>query len=161
VQPARPADAGGATAPVAEESLESRIGGHWLLYVGTAALVLGIGFFVKYAFDNNWINETGRVLIGAAIGLVMVFGGHRIARRGYALYGRSSRGRVRRSLHLGVRGARVLRPHRPTAAFGLMVLITAGAALAADLHRSPGLAVFAVTGDSSRRFSSAAARTPK
>ena len=47
--------------PSAQESLESRIGGHWLLYVGTAALVLGIGFFVKYAFDNDWITETGRV----------------------------------------------------------------------------------------------------
>ena len=35
------------------DSLESRIGGRWLLYIGTAALVLGIGFFVKYAFDNN------------------------------------------------------------------------------------------------------------
>jgi len=147
VQPARPADAGGATAPVAEESLESRIGGHWLLYVGTAALVLGIGFFVKYAFDNNWINETGRVLIGAAIGLVMVFGGHRIARRGYALYGQIVAGGGFAALYISVYAALAFYAliGRP-AAFGLMVLITAGAALAADLHRSPGLAVFAVTG---------------
>jgi uncharacterized membrane protein len=136
-----------AAGPAREDSLESRIGGHWLLYIGTAALVLGIGFFVKYAFDNNWIDQTGRVLIGAAAGLVMVAGGHFIARRGYALYGQIVAGGGFAALYVSVFAALsfyglIGRP----AAFGLMVLITAGAALAADLHRSPGLAVFAVTG---------------
>ena len=133
--------------PVAEESLESRIGGHWLLYVGTAALVLGIGFFVKYAFDNDWINETGRVLIGGAIGIAMAAGGHRIARRGYALYGQIVAGGGFAALYISVYAALsfyglIGRP----GAFALMVLITAAAALAADVHRSQGLAVFAVTG---------------
>ena len=136
-----------AAAPVAEESLESRIGGHWLLYVGTAALVLGIGFFVKYAFDNDWINETGRVLIGGAIGIAMAAGGHRIARRGYALYGQIVAGGGFAALYISVYAALsfyglIGRP----GAFALMVLITAAAALAADVHRSQGLAVFAVTG---------------
>jgi uncharacterized membrane protein len=53
----------------AADTLETRIGGRWLLYIGMAIFVLGIGFFVKYAFDNDWINETGRVLIGGLIGL--------------------------------------------------------------------------------------------
>ncbi|MFO7695234.1 MAG: DUF2339 domain-containing protein [Vicinamibacterales bacterium] len=129
------------------ESLESRIGGRWLLYIGTAALVLGIGFFVKYAFDNDWINETGRVLIGAAVGLAMVLGGHRIARRGYALYGQIVAGGGFAALYISVFAALAFYGlvGRP-AAFGLMVLVTAGAALAADVHRSPGLAVFAAAG---------------
>ena len=137
-----------AAAPRAgEESLESRIGGHWLLYIGTAALVLGIGFFVKYAFDNDWINETGRVLIGAAVGLVMVTGGQRLARRGYPLYGQIVAGGGFAVLYIAVFAALSFYAliGRP-AAFGLMVLITAGAALAADRHRSQGLAVFAVVG---------------
>jgi uncharacterized membrane protein len=143
-------------APVAlptRESLESRIGGHWLLYVGTAALVLGIGFFVKYAFDNDWINETGRVLIGAAIGLVMVLGGDRLARRGYALYGQIVAGGGFAALYISVFAALsfyglIGRP----AAFGLMVIVTAAAALAADAHRSQGLALFAVAGGSLTPF---------
>ena len=150
--PARPAarpDAAlpDAAAPMAEESLESRIGGRWLLYVGTAALVLGIGFFVKYAFDNDWIDETGRVLIGAAVGLAMVAGGHRIARRGYALYGQIVGGGGFAALYISVYAALAFYGliGRP-AAFGLMVLVTAGAAAAAIVHRSLGLAVFAVTG---------------
>jgi len=137
-QPVQPAD---------EESLESRIGGHWLLYVGTAALVLGIGFFVKYAFDNDWINATGRVLIGAAAGIAMAAGGHRIARRGYPLYGQIVAGGGFAALYISVFAALSFYAliGRP-AAFGLMVLITAGAAAAANLHRSIGLAIFAVTG---------------
>jgi hypothetical protein len=130
-----------------EDSLESRIGGHWLLYIGTAVLVLGIGFFVKYAFDNEWIDQTGRVLIGAAIGLAMVVGGHLIARRGYTLYGQIVAGGGFAVLYISVFAALSFYAliGRP-AAFGLMVLITAGAALAADAHRSQGLAVFAVAG---------------
>ena len=133
--------------PRAEESLESRIGGHWLLYVGTAALVLGIGFFVKYAFDNDWINATGRVLIGGAAGLAMAAGGHRIARRGYPLYGQIVAGGGFAALYISVFAALSFYAliGRP-AAFGLMVLITAGAAAAANMHRSIGLAIFAVTG---------------
>jgi uncharacterized membrane protein len=136
-----------ADGPSAGESLESRIGGHWLLYAGTAALVLGIGFFVKYAFDNDWIDATGRVLIGGAAGLAMVAGGHRIARRGYALYGQIVAGGGFAALYVSVFAAfsfyaLIGRP----AAFGLMVLVTAGAALASDAHRSQGLAVFAAVG---------------
>jgi uncharacterized membrane protein len=135
------------TSPAVQESLESRIGGHWLLYVGTAALVLGIGFFVKYAFDNNWITETGRVLIGAVVGLAMVFGGHRIARHGYPLYGQIFAGGGFAALYISIFAAfnyysLIGRP----AAFGLMVVVTAGAALAADVHQSRGLALFAVAG---------------
>jgi len=129
------------------ESLESRIGGHWLLYVGTAALVLGIGFFVKYAFDNNWIGPTGRVLTGAAAGLLMVASGHRVARRGYALYGQIVSGGGFAALYVSVFAALSFYSliGRP-AAFALMVLVTAGAALAAEVHRSQGLATFAVAG---------------
>jgi uncharacterized membrane protein len=136
-----------AARPRAEESLESRIGGHWLLYIGTAALVLGIGFFVKYAFDNDWINETGRVLIGGAAGLAMAAGGHRIARRGYPLYGQIVAGGGFAALYISVFAALSFYAliGRP-AAFTLMVLITAGAAAAASIHRSLGLAVFAITG---------------
>jgi uncharacterized membrane protein len=145
--PERPAVAVAAARTATHESLESRIGGRWLLYVGTAALVLGVGFFVKYAFDNNWITETARVVIGAVIGLVMVLGGHRIARRGYPLYGQILAGGGFAALYITVFAALsyyslISRP----VAFGLMVLVTAGAALAADVHRSQGLAVFAVAG---------------
>src|SRR5712691_10915102 len=41
--------------------LETRFGGTWLNRVGALVLVLGIGFFLKYAFENSWIGPPGRV----------------------------------------------------------------------------------------------------
>ncbi|MCZ6855002.1 MAG: hypothetical protein O7G86_13905, partial [Gammaproteobacteria bacterium] len=42
------------------------IGGNWLVRVGALAVVLGMGFFLTLAFDNNWIGEVGRVALGLA-----------------------------------------------------------------------------------------------
>ena len=41
--------------------LENRIGGRGLLYIGVLVLLFGVSFFLKYAFDNAWVDETGRV----------------------------------------------------------------------------------------------------
>jgi len=40
--------------------------------IGIAVLVLGIGFFVKYAIDQNWIKEAGRVAIGIGCGIILI-----------------------------------------------------------------------------------------
>ena len=48
--------------------LEKFIGENLINKIGICILVLGIAFFVKYAIDQNWINETGRVCIGLACG---------------------------------------------------------------------------------------------
>lgn len=61
--------------------LEKYIGENIANKIGIAVLVLGIGFFIKYAIDKNWINEVGRVLIGVASGLVLIGIAHRIRER--------------------------------------------------------------------------------
>src|SRR5579863_4877641 len=50
-------------------SLESRIGSHWLNRIGIAAVLIGISYFLKFAFDNNWIGASGRVGIGLLAGI--------------------------------------------------------------------------------------------
>ncbi len=52
--------------------LEKFIGENLLNKIGIAILVLGIAFFVKYAIDQNWINEAGRVSIGLACGALLI-----------------------------------------------------------------------------------------
>lgn len=47
---------------------ENFIGGNLFSKIGILALVIGIGFFVKYAIDNDWINEVGRTVLGLLIG---------------------------------------------------------------------------------------------
>ena len=68
---------------------EALIGGRWLAKIGTVALVLGILYFLKYAFDNEWIGNTGRVLIGGFAGLALLYGGERFQTKGYKLYGQT------------------------------------------------------------------------
>ena len=57
-----------------EADLESTIGLVWLNRIGVIALLFGMAFFLKYAFDNRWIGELGRVLLGLVAGFGMLVG---------------------------------------------------------------------------------------
>lgn len=52
--------------------LEKFIGENLINKIGIAILVLGIGFFVKYAIDKDWINEYGRAGIGILSGGILL-----------------------------------------------------------------------------------------
>ncbi|WP_181304743.1 DUF2339 domain-containing protein [Rufibacter sp. XAAS-G3-1] len=57
---------------------EKFIGENLINKLGIAILVLGIGFFVKYAIDQDWINEVGRVAIGLLAGGALLGVAHRL-----------------------------------------------------------------------------------
>jgi hypothetical protein len=59
--------------PRKETEWEQILGGNWLARIGILALIIGIGFFLKYAFDNNWIGPTMRVILGSAAGFIMLW----------------------------------------------------------------------------------------
>lgn len=54
---------------------------NFLTVIGVITLVLGIGYFVKYAIDQNWINETLRVIIGIAVGFAIIGTGHYLQKK--------------------------------------------------------------------------------
>ncbi|MCJ8153876.1 DUF2339 domain-containing protein [Chryseobacterium sp. SSA4.19] len=56
-----------------------------LTIIGIFTLVLGIGYFVKYAIDRNWLGETARAGIGFASGAVMITISH-FLRKNYAVF---------------------------------------------------------------------------
>lgn len=58
--------------------LEKFIGENLANKIGIGILVLGIGFFVKYAIDQDWINEIGRVCIGIVCGGILLAIAHRM-----------------------------------------------------------------------------------
>ncbi len=58
--------------------LEKFIGENLMNKIGIGILVLGIGFFVKYAIDKEWISEIGRICIGLLSGGVLLLVGHRL-----------------------------------------------------------------------------------
>ncbi len=56
---------------------------------GWVAVVLSIftaAFFLKYAYENNWIGPVGRVAIGVLAGTALMVVGHRYHRRGAAIF---------------------------------------------------------------------------
>jgi len=50
-----------------ERTLEATIGQNWAGWIGAIVLVLGVLFFLKYAWDQGWINPTPTMRIIAAI----------------------------------------------------------------------------------------------
>jgi uncharacterized membrane protein len=137
------------TAPIAPDApdLESRIGSRGLLYTGVVVILLGASFFLKYAFDNAWINETGRVVLGALSGIALVAGGLRLARGGLTAFGHALAGTGFAILYLAIYAALSFYGLIGIGtAFAGMVLVTVGAALAADRERAQALAFIAVVG---------------
>src|SRR5204862_5477571 len=52
--------------------LEQRIGARWATWVGVVAILFGIGFFLKWSFDNELLGLGARVVLGLAAGLVLL-----------------------------------------------------------------------------------------
>src|SRR6218665_3541816 len=61
--------------------LEKFIGENILSKIAIVILVTGIGFFVKYAIDKDWINEVARVGIGILCGGIVLGLAHRLHKR--------------------------------------------------------------------------------
>ncbi len=72
IWPAAPTPPPRETAPRKPTEWEMILGGNWLARVGVIALIIGAGFFLKYAFDQNWLGPTARVIMGIVAGLVML-----------------------------------------------------------------------------------------
>jgi len=47
----------------------------WLLKLGALLFLIGIGWFVSYAFANNWIGPMGRIVLGLIVGVLFMIGG--------------------------------------------------------------------------------------
>ncbi|MBW3625937.1 MAG: DUF2339 domain-containing protein, partial [Armatimonadetes bacterium] len=65
---------------------ERLIGTQWVEKVGAFILVLGVAFFLKYAFDRGWISPELRIGLGVATGIFFLLAGETSIRRGYASY---------------------------------------------------------------------------
>ncbi|MDO4703756.1 DUF2339 domain-containing protein [Tannerella sp.] len=70
IEPPKPAAPAAPSAPKPAKKInyEEFIGGNLFGKIGIFVLVVGIGLFVKYAIDNEWINEVSRTILGFATG---------------------------------------------------------------------------------------------
>jgi uncharacterized membrane protein len=63
-------------------SAELALGQRWFLGIGVFVLLLAIGFFLKYAFDEQWIRPPVQITFGLLVGIFLIVGGE-VCRRRY------------------------------------------------------------------------------
>jgi len=133
--------------PESETNLESRIGSHWLNRIGITALLIGVSYFLKFAFDNNWIGPAGRVTIGLLAGIAVVAWSERFRSRGHLLFSHSLKAVGIGTLYLSLWAAFQVYDLVPSsAAFVMMLAVTAATAAMALAQDAEILAAFALTG---------------
>ncbi len=127
--------------------LESRIGSHWLNRIGIAALLIGVSYFLKFAFDNNWIGPTGRVTIGLVAGIAMVLWSERFRSKGYQAFSYSLKAVGIGAMYLSLWAAFQVYSLIPSSvAFVMMLAVTAATAAMALAQDAQILAAFALAG---------------
>jgi len=130
-----------------ESDLESRIGTHWLNRIGIVALLFGVSYFLKFAFENNWIGPGGRVTIGIVAGIAVVLWSERFRSRGYKAFSYSLKAVGIGTLYLSVWAAFQLYNLIPNGvAFLMMLAVTASTAAMAWTQDAQLLAAFAIAG---------------
>ncbi|HUE51877.1 MAG TPA: DUF2339 domain-containing protein, partial [Terriglobales bacterium] len=130
-----------------EIDLESRIGSHWLNRIGISAVLIGMSYFLKLAFDNNWIGPTGRVSIGLLAGIGAIIWSERFRTRGYNLFSYSLKAVGVGVLYLSLWAAFQVYALIPSpVAFLAMVIVTASTAMLAIKQDAEILAAIALAG---------------
>ncbi len=129
-------------------NLEAMMGGNWLVKIGVAAIVIGVGFFLKYAFDH-WIGPTGQVVAGILVGLVLLGAGEYWKDR-YRSYAQAITGGGIAILYLVFYGAFAFMDPPVIASayttFFFMGLVTLTSGILAVRYNSPVIAIMGMVG---------------
>lgn len=117
-----------------------------LTIIGIFTLVIGIGYFVKYAIDKNWIGETMRFLIGILIGLGILGLGY-FLKKNYKIFSAILSGGGLAVLYLSITIAfQEYQLFSQTTAFVILLFVTILAVLISYFYESEVLIVFALIG---------------
>jgi uncharacterized membrane protein len=135
-----------AVSPSSNASFEEKVGSHWFQWIGIAALLLALLFFLKWSFDRGLIGPMGRTLIGYALAAGAMVAGH-LTRKKYGPWALTFTGGGAAAVYLVTWIAHQSYFLFPTGiAFGIYVLVTIVACALATKYDALGLAVMSVVG---------------
>lgn len=130
-----------------EGDLEKTIGQYWLNRIGIAAILIGVSYFLKYAFENNWIGPGGRIGIGLLAGMALILWSERFRAQRHSAFSYSLKAVGIGTLYLSLWGAfQVYHLIPPAAAFVAMIIVTASTIALALSQDAELLASFAMVG---------------
>jgi uncharacterized membrane protein len=128
-------------------NFEALVAGRWLNYVGILALLFAVTFFLKYAFDNNWVGPRGRVGIGLLAGSALYPWSHRLLDRGYKYFSEGIAGLGAAVLYLSLwAGWHYYHIFPQSTAFAAMIVVTAVTLVVAVGRDSERIALLALVG---------------
>ena len=127
--------------------LESMIGRRWVGWVAVLLILFATAFFLKYAFDNRWIGELGRVTVGIAFGLAMTLAGFRYHQRRWRIFSQILTGGGIVLLYLSTYAAfGYYHLVGQKTAFGFLAILIAEAAALSLVYNAPAIAIMALIG---------------
>jgi uncharacterized membrane protein len=130
-----------------DDGFEAVIAGRWLNYVGILALLFAVTFFLKYAFDNNWVGPRGRVGIGLLMGSALYPWSHWLLDRGYKYFSEGIAALGAAVLYLSLwAGWHYYAIFSQSSAFALMIVVTAATMIVAVGRNSERIAFLALIG---------------
>ncbi len=128
-------------------SLESRVGGQWLNRIGIVALLVGLSYFLKLAFENDWIGPATQVLIGLGAGIALLLWSERFRGKGYTGFAYSLKAVGVGALYLSLwAAAQYYHLVPPSVTFIGMVIVTVTSAALSLRQNAELLAAFALAG---------------
>ncbi len=128
-------------------SLESRIGAQLLNRVGIAAVLIGVAWFLKLAFDRDWIGPGIRILIGLVCAVGLVAWSERFRRQGFPAFSYSLKAVGTGIAYLSLWASFSLFHLAPWwLVFAAMAVVTIANAILAHRQNSQVLAIYALSG---------------
>lgn len=132
--------------PRVKRDYEKLIGENWLNKIGIAILVIGIGFFVRYAIDKNWIGEWGRVGIGLLTGGILIGIAHYLRKKFHAFSSVLIGGGISTFYYTISIAFHDYQLFNQTTAFAIMVGITLFSSIISVIYDRKELAIIALIG---------------
>jgi uncharacterized membrane protein len=154
--PAPPAAEAGASAHLSQAreeqprevpSLESRIGAQLLNRIGILAVLIGVAWFLKLAFDRNWIGPPVRIWVGLACAAGVMAWSERFRRRGFPAFSYSLKALGTSIAYLSLwAAASLFHVAPPGLIFLAMTAVTVANAILARRQDSELLGLYALAG---------------
>ena len=130
----------------AKINYEKFIGENLFVKIGILVFVVGVGLFVKYAIDKDWINETMRTILGFVAGAVLLFVAERLCEK-YRTFSSLLAGGAFAVFYLTVAIAfHYYNLFSQTVAFIILVFVTLMMSILAILYDRRELAVISLVG---------------
>jgi len=117
-----------------------------LTIIGIFTLVLGIGYFVKYAIDKNWIGEAARAGIGFCTGAGIIITGHFLRKNYKAFSSIITGGGIAILYFTATIAFREYHLFSQNTAFAITVLITVASIILSYYYKSEVLIIFSLIG---------------